>query len=85
MGRIRGRGCGLLGSIMMWGVAVRRGEVGMVGDSTVREVLELTKVVRFTMMGHAVLVGHTMLMRHTVVMGLVMVVDSTMPWPMGRS
>lgn len=36
MGRIRGKGCGLLGSIMMWGVAVREGEVGMVGDSIVR-------------------------------------------------
>lgn len=36
MGRIRGKGCGLLGSIMMWGVAVWVGEAGMVGDSIVR-------------------------------------------------
>lgn len=36
MGRIWGKGCGLLVSIMMWGVAVRVGEGGMVGDSIVR-------------------------------------------------
>lgn len=42
-------------------------------------------MMRYTVMGNAVLVGCTMVMRHTVVMGLVMVVDSTMPWPMVQS
>lgn len=56
----KGKRCGLVGSIMMGAMAVVggvEGVVGMEGESLVRQVLDLTKVVRFAMrMGHVMMV-----------------------------
>lgn len=62
MGRNQGKRCGLVGSIMIGGMAVVGGVVGMEGESIVREVLDLTKVVRFTMrMGRAMTVDSSII------------------------